>query len=133
MLLQEKTRVPTKILGCFAPSNWRKNCNQTTAYCTNQILVTEMKDTRTDYLVTNSPASFIRVIGCFIVLYVFSLQIIATEPQTATGFKDTTNVTIIIQDVNEFNPMYSESSYTAVVDDSNSVGTQVVKVSMQFS
>ncbi len=63
----------------------------------------------------------------------FSLQIIATEPQTATGFKDTTNVTIIIQDVNEFNPMYSESSYTAVVDDSNSVGTQVVKVSMQFS
>ena len=64
---------------------------------------------------------------------VFSLQIIATEPQTATGFKDITNVTIIIQDVNEFNPMYSESSYTGVVDDFSSVGTQVVKVSMQFS
>jgi hypothetical protein len=63
----------------------------------------------------------------------FLFQIIATEPQTSTGFSDTINVTIIVEDVNEFNPTFSEPSYIAVVNDSNSAGTRVVKVSIEFS
>jgi muramoyltetrapeptide carboxypeptidase LdcA involved in peptidoglycan recycling len=71
------------------------------------------------------PYLFFTVLFCF--------QINATEPQTSTGFSDITNVTIAIQDVNEFNPTYSESSYTAVVNKSSSSGTPIVKVGMQFS
>ena len=58
----------------------------------------------------------------------YEFQIMATEPQTSTGLSDKTNVTIMIQDVNEFNPKFSELSYTAVVNKSSLPGTRVVKI-----
>ncbi|XP_028399940.1 protocadherin Fat 4-like isoform X2 [Dendronephthya gigantea] len=58
----------------------------------------------------------------------YEFQIVANEAQTATGYTDTSNVTVVIQDVNEFNPKFLKPSYTALVNESSSVGTHVVKV-----
>ena len=53
---------------------------------------------------------------------------IASELLTTAGLNDTSNITIIIKDVNEFNPEFTESSYTAVVNKSSPVGSPIVKV-----
>ena len=53
---------------------------------------------------------------------------IAKESQAASGFNDSTNVTIFVQDVNEYNPVFNQLSYSATVNGTLQQGTPVIQV-----
>ena len=53
---------------------------------------------------------------------------IAKESQAASGFNDSTNVTIFVLDLNEYNPVFDQLSYSATVNGTLRQGTPVIQV-----
>ena len=56
------------------------------------------------------------------------MQVIANETSSTMASKPNVTVTVVIQDVNEFNPVFNQTHYTANVSEGSSVGTLVGKV-----
>ena len=56
------------------------------------------------------------------------VQVIANETSSTMASKPNVTVTVVVQDVNEFNPVFNQTYYTANVSESSSVGTPVVEV-----
>ena len=56
------------------------------------------------------------------------VQVIANETSSTMASKPNVTVTVVVQDVNEFNPVFNQTHYTANVSESSSVETSVAEV-----
>jgi hypothetical protein len=56
------------------------------------------------------------------------LQIFAEESQTATKQQHNASVSVTLTDTNEFDPVFTSSSYNGNISENSAIGTTVIQV-----
>lgn len=62
--------------------------------------------------------------------FFFHPQVIAEESAPFSHLRHNATVTVILKDVNEFNPEFNQTIYSASVKESEVIGTRVLTVSL---
>lgn len=62
----------------------------------------------------------------------YSFTVFAQESSTSEGWKANCTVTVILSDVNEYDPEFTQVSYHAVIEENKAAGFEVITVILSF-